>query len=276
MDISPLEGGDREGVSGEIIMKTLIIIALILTALITSLVHGQPIYSDITYQAGTSIDVGAGADVCATNIYINGTFSGGGSICGGALPVTLSSFTASVNKNNVSLNWITEIELNNSGFRIERLNTKDNIWKEIGFVNGNGTTNEPKNYSFEDKKLQTANYKYRLKQIDFNGNYEYFALENDVVVGKPGAFSVTQNYPNPSNPKSKIDFEIPFDGKVSIKVYDILGKEVLKIIDETRDAGYYTVEFDGSALASGVYFYRISAESNSQQFTKTLKMILVK
>jgi hypothetical protein len=162
-------------------VKVIVFILLILAALITTLIKGQT-YSDITYDAGTSIEIQVGADVCATNIYINGTYSGGGTICSGALPVTLSAFNSSVNKNNVHLSWTTETEINNSGFKIERMNTKENQWKEIGFVSGNGTTNEPKNYSFEDKKLKTASYKYRLKQMDYNGNFEYFTLESDVIV----------------------------------------------------------------------------------------------
>lgn len=256
-------------------MKFLIAISLILLSLITSLIHAQA-YSDITFDVGTSVEIQTGADVCATNIYINGTFSGGGTICTGSLPVTLLSFTYSVNKNNVLLAWRTETELNNSGFRIERMNTAENVWKEISFVNGYGTVSEPKDYFYEDKKLQTANYKYRLKQIDFNGNFEYFALDGEVIISKPAVFSLSQNYPNPSNPKCKIDFELPFTGKVSILVYDMLGREVVKIINETREAGYYTAEFDGSALASGVYFYRITSEANGQIFSKTLKMILIK
>ncbi|HEY3251117.1 MAG TPA: T9SS type A sorting domain-containing protein [Ignavibacteria bacterium] len=258
-------------------MRILIIIALILAALITTLIHSQT-YSDITYNPGTSIDIGVGADVCANNIYINGTFSGGGTICTGPLPVTLSSFTAAVEKNNVKLNWTTEYEMNNSGFRIERKNTKDNIWKEIWFIAGQGTTNNLHQYSFEDKKLQVSTYKYRLKQIDFNGNFEYFELEGDVVIGKPVEFNISQNYPNPSNPKSKIDYQIPFDGSVKIKIYDLVGREVITLINENKVAGYYTVEFDGSNLSSGAYFYRVDAKdaSASHSITKTMKMILVK
>ncbi len=252
-----------------------IIISIILVFLLSRLIYGQP-YSEITYDAGTSIEVQTNADVCATNVYINGSYSGGGTICTGALPVTLYSFTYSVNKNNVLLSWKTEVEFNNTGFRIERMNTKENVWKEIWFIAGHGTTNEPQNYFYEDKKLQAANYKYRLKQIDFNSNYEYFQLESEVAVAKPNIFSLGQSYPNPSNPKSKIDFEIPLTGRVTLKVYDILGQEVRKIIDEPKEAGYYTVEFDGSSLASGVYFYRLAAEGNGQSFTKTLKMLIVK
>ncbi len=255
-------------------MRTYILI-IILWVLIHRPANGQPIYSTLTYDAGTSIEIQTGADVCATTININGSFSGGGTICTGPLPVTLSSFNASVNRNNVLVSWRTEAELNNSGFGIERMNIKDNHWKEAGFVSGHGTTSEPKDYYFEDKKLQTGTYKYRLKQVDFNGGFEYFQLESDVSVARPAIFSLSQNYPNPSNPNSKIDFEIPFDGRVAIRIYDILGREVLKIIDETKEAGYYTASFDGSNLASGIYFYRIMFEG-SQRFSKTLKMVLVK
>ncbi|MEO8512043.1 MAG: T9SS type A sorting domain-containing protein [Ignavibacteria bacterium] len=87
---------------------------------------------------------------------------------------------------------------------------------------------------------------------------------------------MSQNYPNPSNPKSKIDYEIPFDGNVSIKVYDILGKEIITLVNEFKTADFYSVEFDGSNLASGMYFYRITANGGGKIFSKTLKMILVK
>ncbi len=229
--------------------------------------------SEITFDAGTQIDVQTGADVCATNIIVNGTFSGGGTFCTGALPVTLSEFSARANKNNVMLMWKTESEQNNSGFDVERrTNQANEPWKKIAFVQGSGNTNEPKSYSYEDKKLQTGLYQYRLKQIDYNGNYEYFTLESDVIVSKPEVFSIGQNYPNPSNPKSKIEFAIPEGGLVKISVYNMLGQLVAELINEEKEPGIYTVEFDGSGLSSGTYFYRITAGG----FTAVKKMILVK
>jgi hypothetical protein len=208
---------------------------------------------------------------------INGTFSGTGTICTGALPVSLSSFTASVEKNNAKLNWVTEWELNNSGFELERKeSTESSSWGKIAFITGGGTTQGQKFYSYEDKKLKSANYSYRLKQVDYNGNYEYYYLAESVVIKAPNDYKLSQNYPNPSNPKCKIDYEIPFDGKVSIKVYDILGKEVYELVNENKPADFYTVEFDGSNLSSGMYFYRIIAEGDGKHFTKTLKMVLVK
>ena len=234
-------------------------------------------YSDINFNNGTSVDVGSGADVCANDIFINGTFSGAGTICTGALPVTLVSFSATVEKNNVKFNWVTEWELNNKGFELERKETKENSqWKTITFIQGGGTTQGQKFYTYDEKKLKAGSYNYRLKQIDYNGNFEYFDLSDAVTVKAPNDFKLSQNYPNPSNPKCKIDYEIPFDGKVSIKVYDILGKEVYKLVDEIKTADFYSVEFDGSNLASGMYFYRIIAEGDGKNFTKTLKMVLVK
>lgn len=259
-------------------MKTKIILIIILNLTFCNILFTQA-YSNITYDAGSSIDIGIGADVCATNIYINGTFTGSGTICTGALPVTLISFESRVDKRDIKLIWVTENEINNAGFDIERkrvdLNSADQ-WKKISFIQGNGNTSGQRIYSFDDNKLQSAVYKYRLKQIDFNGNYEYFELANDIVVNTPGKFDMRQNYPNPSNPRSKIDYEMPISGKITIKLYNMLGQEVFDIVNETKDAGYYSAEFDGSNLSSGVYFYRIAAEGNRQSFTKTLKLILVK
>jgi hypothetical protein len=235
--------------------------------------HSQ---SSITYNAGTSIEIDVGADVCADAININGTFSGSGTICNGVLPVTISTFNSSVSRNNVSLNWVTEIETNNSGFEVQRKKTTESVWKASGFVKGNGTTHQPKGYIFVDKNLTKAVYQYRLKQIDYNNNFEYYSLAANVTISGPKDFSVTQNYPNPSNPKSKIDYQIPFDSKVSIKVYDIIGKEVVTLVNEFKTADYYSIEFDGTNLASGVYIYRIIAENNSQKFTKSMKLVLLK
>ncbi len=235
--------------------------------------------SNITYDASTQIDVGAGADVCADAININGTWSGTGTICTGALPVSLSSFTGTPDKRSVTLMWVTEWELNNSGFDVEKANvTLSGVegWQKIAFIPGHGTSNISNGYIFKEEKLKAGTYRYRLKQIDYNGNYEYFPLESDVTVNPPGKFDMSQNYPNPSNPKCKINFEMPVNGKVNIKVYDIIGREVITLLDETREADYYTIEFDGSNLASGVYFYRILAEGEGQKFTKTMKMVLVK
>jgi hypothetical protein len=197
------------------------------------------------------------------------------------LPVDLSSFSASIAGRDVNLAWATTQEINNKGFEVERKYLTKNgysDWAPIGFVRGNGTTNDPQYYKFTDSKLDAGKYMYRLKQIDYNGNYEYYSLNNpsELNIASPNIFDISQNYPNPSNPVSKIDYQIPSTGKVSIKVYNINGQEVASLVDEVKEAGFYTAEFNGSNLSSGVYFYRIINMIDGQQYNKTMKMILVK
>lgn len=199
------------------------------------------------------------------------------------LPVEMSSFSSNVVNNNVILKWSTVNESNNYGFEIERSLAKgwlENEWTKVGFVNGSGTTNNSSSYSFTDKNLTAGKYNYRLKQIDFNGNYNYHNLSNDVIVGLPEKISLAQNYPNPFNPSTNINFEIPHDGKVTLKIYDMMGKEVATLVNENKSAGFYSVNFNSSSvsggLSSGVYVYRLSLESGSQNFTAEKKMLLVK
>ena len=197
------------------------------------------------------------------------------SISWGALPVELSSFTSVVNGRNVDLNWVTSAETNNSGFEVERIVTGVNTWTKIGFVNGNGTSATPHNYTYSDRGLQTANYSYRLKQIDYNGNFEYHYLSNEVIIGVPDKFILSQNYPNPFNPSTKIHYAIPFDGKVSLTIYDNSGKEVAKLVNNNLTAGNYTANFDASSFASGVYYYRLNL-NGPINFSETKRMMLVK
>lgn len=251
-------------------MKTTITIIILMVFSSVPVLRSQ-VYSNITYDAGSSIDIQTGGDVCADNITINGTFSGAGTICTGALPVTLSLFNALSQKNNVILRWKTESELNNSGFDVER-KTDRGEWSKIAFVQGSGTTNQPVEYAYEDKKLMPDKYFYRLKQIDYNGNYEYFDLALYVLISKPQVFSLGQNYPNPSNPKSNIDFQLPEKTLINISVYNLLGQLVATLVNQEKDAGIYTVVFDGSNVSSGTYIYRITAGT----FTEVKKMLIVK
>ena len=190
-------------------------------------------------------------------------------------PVELSAFSYSISNKDVTLNWSTSSELNNSGFEIER-STGNNLWSKVGFVNGNGTTSNPSSYTFVDRNLNSGTYNYRLKQIDFNGNYEYFNLSSQVIIGIPSKIDLMQNYPNPFNPSTKIDFEIPDMGNVKLNVYDNTGKLVATLINDYRSAGYYTTEFNAVNLPSGIYFYKLEFNANGQNYTKVMKMSLIK
>jgi hypothetical protein len=195
---------------------------------------------------------------------------------GGELPVELASFTSSIDNRKVTLNWSTVTEENNSGFTIERKLTGAAAWSAVGNVTGAGTSNIAQNYSFSEANLATGRYNYRLKQVDFNGNFEYFNLANEVIIGVPSKFALGQNYPNPFNPTTNINYDLPFDSKVSIRIFDMTGREVSQIVNQLQPAGYYTFNFNASALSSGVYFYQIAADGGNQQFVKTMKMVLVK
>ena len=189
-----------------------------------------------------------------------------------ALPVVLSSFISTVIGRNVKIDWVTASEQNNYGFDIERKIVTGNFIK-IGFIQGKGTVTTPSNYSFVDRNLQTGKYQYRLKQIDYNGNIKYHNLSGQVEVGIPAEFSLSQNYPNPFNPRTRISFAIPYESKVNLIIFDITGREVIRLINnEIKKEGYYEAELDGSKLASGIYFYRITAGD----FSETKRMTLIK
>jgi hypothetical protein len=190
------------------------------------------------------------------------------------VPVELTSFTATANYGVVDLQWITATETNNQGFEVQRYNGND--FETIAFVEGFGTTTETQAYSYSDKSVEVGLYTYRLKQIDFDGTVNY-SNEVEVDVPAPNVFALEQNYPNPFNPSTKIDFQLKVDSKVSLKIFDVLGQEVTSLVNSNLVAGVHSVNFDASALNSGVYFYRIEATGNDgSNFIDVKKMILTK
>jgi hypothetical protein len=193
----------------------------------------------------------------------------------GGIPVELTSFSANVINYNVTLNWTTASEINNKGFEIEKLEENEN-WQRIGFVEGNGTTTEIKIYSFEDKNVAPGKYQYRLKQIDFDGTFEYsHTIETEV--GLPVNYNLYQNYPNPFNPKTKIKFEIPMESFVTLIIYDAIGNELSRLVNQKIKAGIHEIDFNADeSYSSGIYFYELKAENGSSIFFETKKMILIK
>ena len=224
---------------------------------------------------------------------INGTTNGGYPYLQSAvpLPVELTTFTGVNLGNKIELQWNTATEVNNYGFEIQRSKVssqKSDIgnqsaianrkWAKIGFVKGRGNSNSPKNYSYIDDNPLSGTVEYRLKQIGNNGNFKYSQIVT--VNSLPTKFELYQNYPNPFNPTTAISYQLPAFSHVTLKIYDVLGREVETLVNKNKPAGKYTVEFNGEGLASGVYFYKLTAVTRSGNqtgdFSKVKKLMLLK
>ena len=215
----------------------------------------------------------------------------------GGVPVNFTSFDGEVIDNEVILRWKTATETNNRGFEVHRAEIRDQKseigeqrsgWEKIGFVDGNGTTTEAKSYSFVDKNVTGGSYRYRLKQIDYNGSFTYSNEIGVVVNLTPDKYVLYQNYPNPFNPSTKIGYRLKESGYVKLYVYDIKGELIQTLVNQYQEGGYYEVEFSGASnqkpvtstknLASGIYIYQMMVrdEKNIPVFSDIKKMVFLK
>ena len=191
------------------------------------------------------------------------------------VPVELTSFTAITDGKEVTLNWTTATEINNQGFEIQR-SPENSEFITIGFVEGNGTTTEEHRYSFKDKDV-SGFLRYRLKQIDFDGSYEYSDIVEVEVLGNL-SYELAQNYPNPFNPITNISYTLPAESQVKLSIYNTLGELVETLVNEKQDAGKYDAVWNAANHPSGVYIYTLDAVSlnGSEQTKISKKMILMK
>lgn len=192
------------------------------------------------------------------------------------LPVELTSFTGAFVGNDVQLKWATATELNNRGFEIQK-SVNGSAFATIAFVEGFGTTTEQKQYSFTDRNVASrVNNAYRLKQIDFNGTFEYSKVVN-LGFTLPLEFALEQNYPNPFNPTTNIVYAVPVKSNVTLDVYNLIGQKIVTLFDGEVEAGKHTAQLDASSMSSGMYFFRLNAVGeNGTQFTSSKKMTLLK
>lgn len=227
--------------------------------------------SSMVYEAGTTIEVTTGADICADNVTIQGTYTGTGTLCNGPLPVELTLFTATMVKNEINLFWKTETEVDNYGFNVER-KINEGEWNTITFIQGHGNSNSPKEYNYSDKDFFAggSKFQYRLKQVDNDGGFEYSDVVEVEVV--PDQYELSQNYPNPFNPSTTIRFSLPQAQQIKINLYNMLGEQVATLAQGMYESGYHKVTFNASSLSSGTYIYRLE----SSDFVQVKKMILLK
>ena len=131
-------------------------------------------------------------------------------------------------------------------------------------MEGNGKTNAPKSYSFTDKSA-AGKTSYRLKQIDRDGKFEYSQMVKVTAARESNEFGIQQNYTNPFNPTTA-------NGFTSLKIYDAIGREVATLVNEVKNAGTYSVLFNGGQLSSGTYFATLTSNGRSQM----RKLLLLK
>ncbi len=190
------------------------------------------------------------------------------------LPVELTMFEAKILGNKIILQWQTATEINNYGFEIEKAEIKEQKeleFNKIGFVKGQGNSNKISDYTYTDDKNINGKIAYRLKQIDNDGNYKYskvIEVENKSII----SYYLGQNYPNPFNPSTTIEYYIPKDEHVTLKVYDMLGKEVETLINKNERAGLHKVQFETKNYIGGIYIYVLKAGA----FKEAKKMLLLK
>ncbi len=179
-----------------------------------------------------------------------------------ALPVELVSFTATIRSGKVELAWATATEINNAGFAVEK-NT-NNVWNKIGYVEGNGTTNAPKNYSFTDNAA-SGKIQYRLKQIDRDGKFEYSNIVEATIALTANDYTLGQNYPNPFNPSTTITFAMKNNEHATVTVYNMLGQVVAVLFNGLANANeQYSLTFDAKNLSSGIYFYSLQSANRNE------------
>ncbi len=187
------------------------------------------------------------------------------------VPIELSSFSASVKENNVTLNWSTATETNNKGFEVYRNETF------VKFVPGFGTSSEKRYYQFADNGLNNGNYTYKLVQVDYNGANKIVGTTEATVNSVPKEFTLSQNFPNPFNPSTSIKFALPVDSKVTLQIYNMIGQVVATLADGNYSAGTHNVNFNAANLTSGMYIYNMKALGiDGKTINATKKMTLVK
>jgi uncharacterized membrane protein len=191
------------------------------------------------------------------------------------IPVELTAFFALKNDKGILLKWTTATESNNAGFSVERSSDKINF-NEISFVNGKGTTTEVNDYEYVDKITEVGTYYFRLKQIDFDGSFNYSNMIETEVEG-PQVFVLSQNYPNPFNPSTMIKFSLPVDSYVSIELFNSLGEKVEVLTNRDYSIGNHEISFDATKISNGVYYYTLNANgTDGSSFNSTKKMVLIK
>ena len=174
----------------------------------------------------------------------------------GTLPVSLINFSATPGTSSVTLRWSTSSEINNLGFEVQRSIDGSGGWTTLSFVTGAGTSNSIQKYSYVDENLIARRYYYRLKQVDIDQRYEYSPIVSAVLDGNTD-FVLDQNYPNPFRTETVIRFTLPTRGKVNLSLFDMNGRLVRVLVNESKESGTHAVTLNSGTLTRGLYYYKL-------------------
>ena len=192
------------------------------------------------------------------------------------LPVELISFDAVLDGAAVLLRWATASETNNAGFEVQKWSRAEaqegEHWDLLAFVEGHGTTLEAQQYSYRVTDLDPGKHTFRLKQVDFDGSFEY-SLEVEVQAAMPERFVLEPAYPNPFNPQTTIKFAVREAHPVRLALYNMLGRRVAVLYEGIAEAGQIqVVRLNGAALSSGLYVVRlVGREINASRQVTLIK-----
>jgi len=248
----------------------------------------------LLYRSGTSGDFSSAATgasisgdaVTFTSVSLADGYYALGAQSDASLPVELTSFEVlDTRDNGITLHWITESEINNLGFILDR-RTPTIDWIEIAsFVTdtelqGQGSVSHQTVYTYTDNTVtDDETYDYRIADVDYDGNKEYHSLQLMGIspVSIPITYVLHQNYPNPFNPITTLSYDLPEDALVNITIYDMMGRQIRTLINNQQTAGYRSVQWNGtndngSPVSAGLYLYTIQAGD----FRQTKKMVLLK
>lgn len=203
------------------------------------------------------------------------------------LPVELISFTGVSSRAGIVLNWATASERESAGFIIHRriLSAGQTEWQMLddytrnpALVSKNSTNGAQYAYTDRSDLPAGAIVEYRLDEVSLNGTIERLRevrveTRFSTIVSD---FALEQNYPNPFNPTTNIPYQLKERSKVTLDIYNALGQKVATLVDAVQERGNHAPTFNASGLASGLYFYRLTAQGSRETFVQTKKMMLVK
>ncbi|MEL7168474.1 MAG: T9SS type A sorting domain-containing protein, partial [Bacteroidota bacterium] len=192
---------------------------------------------------------------------VSSTGSAVASLISTALPVELTSFRATSIGEAVQLDWATSSETVNAGFYVEMVDPASGTaaFETAGFVRGAGTTAESQRYSFRLDGLTPGTYQFRLRQVDFDGTFEY-SPEVEAQVRLDEQFRVSA-FPNPFRDRAEIEFAVAQGQDVRVEVFDVLGRRVATLFDGTLSSNTVgRARLEGAGLPPGLYLVRIQGE----------------